>query len=130
MYFDNNWYFFFRYNFFNQTKKNYDETLKIFDFSDFINYEIIEDKNDNSASVPNFPMTYTSGLTTLDNSAITKYEAFITTKSKEIDDSSLTIPFIWHDVGRIYGVNTPAYNKTKQLAEEMKNVLEYIKNNK
>lgn len=111
---------------FNKSKKSYDEIIKIFDFNDFVNYEIVEEKENSNIVMSNLP----GSVASYDNSSITKYEAFITTNSKEIDDSSITIPFIWHPVGIIYGNNTPAYNRAKQVADDMKVILEYIKNNK
>lgn len=113
-------------NLFNKTTKSYDNEIKIFDFSDFVNYEIIEgkEKNDIITSLPaGYGMLASS---TTDLSLITRYEVFITTTLKEIDDSSLTLPLIWATTN----ITAPLYKQAKTVAEEMKKTLEYIKNNK
>lgn len=113
-------------NMFNKTTKSYDKEIKIFDFSDFVNYEIIEEKEKNDI-ITSLPAGYGMlASSTTDFSIITKYEVFVTTNLKEIDDSSLTLPLIWATTN----ITAPLYKQAKEVADEMKKVLEYIKNNR
>lgn len=111
---------------FNKSTKTYDETLKIYDFSDFVNYEIIEEKEKNDI-ITSMPAGYgMRASTTTDLSYVNRYEIFVTTKVKEINESSLTLPLIWTTTN----ISALLYKKAKKIADDMKLVLEYIKNNK